>query len=124
MAKGKSAGERSRWGMIGALIASLRLAWRLFKDRRVPIWLKGIPILALAYLLWPLDFLNDLAPGLGQIDDLTLLLMSLVLFISLCPAQLVAEYQGQGSAPSPIEESSDERVIETTFRVVDDERAR
>jgi|YNPNPStandDraft_1061719.scaffolds.fasta_scaffold21457_2 uncharacterized membrane protein YkvA (DUF1232 family) len=124
MAKEKPVNARSRWGMIGDLIRYLRLAWRLFKDRRVPIWLKSIPLLALVYLLWPLDLLTDLVPGLGQVDDLTLLLMSLVLFVSLCPAQLVTEYQGSGHALKPVDEPFDEQVIETTFRVVDDDRQR
>jgi len=122
MAKEKPIAPRSRWGSIGDVIRSLRVSWRLFKDRRVPIWLKGIPILALVYLLWPLDLLTDLAPGLGQVDDLTLILLSLVLFIGLCPPQLVAEHQGQSKALTKVSDVPDEEVIDTTFRVVDEEK--
>ena len=124
MAKERPIGSRSRLGVIGDLVRNFRVAWRLFKDRRVPIWLKGIPVLALAYLLWPFDLITDLAPGLGQVDDLTLLLLSLLLFIGLCPAQLVAEHQGQSSALTKVEKTPDEQVIDTTFRVVDDDERR
>ncbi len=122
MAKEKPIAPRSRWGSIGDVIRNLRVSWRLFKDRRVPIWLKGIPILALVYLIWPFDFLTDFAPGLGQVDDLTLILLSLVLFIGLCPPQLVAEHRGQTKALTKVPDMPDEEVIDTTFRVVDEEK--
>ena len=45
------------------------------------------------YLLSPVDFIPDLALGLGQLDDLAIFLVGLRLFIDICPPELVAEYQ-------------------------------
>lgn len=60
----------------------LKLAWRLFRDRRVPLYLKALPVLALLYVLLPGDLMPDILPVVGQIDDLvvaTLLLLAFVL---------------------------------------------
>jgi uncharacterized membrane protein YkvA (DUF1232 family) len=48
--------------------------------------LKVIPGLAAVYLLSPVDFVPDLIPGFGQLDDLAVLVFALELFIRLCPA--------------------------------------
>ncbi len=74
------------------LVRQLRLAWRLFKDRRVPWALKLIPPAALVYVLSPVDILPDLGLGLGQLDDIAILLLSLKLFIELAPAEVVREH--------------------------------
>ena len=69
-----------------------RLAWRLFWDERVPIWTKMIPPAALAYVLFPFDIIPDVALGLGQLDDLAVLLLGLKLFIELAPPDVVREH--------------------------------
>lgn len=74
------------------LVRQLRLAWRLFKDPRVPWLLKLIPPAALVYILSPIDILPDPGLGLGQLDDLAILLLALKLFIELAPAEVVREH--------------------------------
>jgi len=69
-----------------------RLAWRLFWDRRVPLWTKLIPPAALAYVLSPVDILPDVALGLGQLDDIAVLLIGIKLFIELAPPEVVREH--------------------------------
>jgi uncharacterized membrane protein YkvA (DUF1232 family) len=69
-----------------------RLAWRLFWDRRVPLWTKLIPPAALAYLLFPIDLIPDVALGLGQVDDVAVLLIGVKLFIELAPPDVVREH--------------------------------
>ena len=69
-----------------------RLAWRLFWDRRVPLWTKLIPPAALAYLLFPIDLIPDVALGLGQLDDVAVLLIGVKLFIELAPPDVVREH--------------------------------
>ena len=83
----------------GALLAwvqdvarQARLAWRLFWDRRVPFWTKLIPPAALAYLFFPLDIIPDVALGLGQLDDVAVLLLGAKLFIELSPPDVVREH--------------------------------
>lgn len=69
-----------------------RLAWRLFWDQRVPLWTKLIPPAALAYLLFPIDLIPDVALGLGQLDDVAVLLIGVKLFIELAPPDVVREH--------------------------------
>ena len=69
-----------------------RLAWRLFWDQRVPLWTKLIPPAALAYVLFPLDLVPDVALGLGQLDDAAVLLIGVKLFIELAPPDVVREH--------------------------------
>jgi uncharacterized membrane protein YkvA (DUF1232 family) len=74
-------------------VRQLRLAWRLFLDRRVPLWTKAIPPLALAYILSPIDILSDIPPmGLNQLDDIAVALLGIKLFIELAPPELVREH--------------------------------
>ena len=65
----------------------LRLIIRLMADRRVPIWVKLIPVAAVAYILSPIDLRPDFIPVLGQIDDLLITILLLVLFIVLAPSE-------------------------------------
>jgi uncharacterized membrane protein YkvA (DUF1232 family) len=70
----------------------VRLAWRLFWDQRVPVWTKLIPPIALGYVLVPIDLVPDVALGLGQLDDLAVVLLGLKLFIELSPPDVVREH--------------------------------
>ena len=69
-----------------------RLAWRLFWDQRVPLWTKLIPPAALAYVISPIDIIPDVVLGLGQLDDIAVLLLGLKLFIELAPPEVVREH--------------------------------
>ncbi len=69
-----------------------RLAWRLFWDQRVPLWTKLIPPAALAYVISPIDVIPDVALGLGQLDDVAVLLLGVKLFIELAPPEVVREH--------------------------------
>ena len=75
----------SRPWSLRALIAQARLAFRLFREPRVPMVLKAVPLLALLYVISPIDFVTDFIPGLGQLDDLGIILAALELFVRLCP---------------------------------------
>jgi uncharacterized membrane protein YkvA (DUF1232 family) len=74
-------------------VRQVRLAWRLFLDRRVPLWTKIIPPAAVAYLLSPIDILSDIPPmGLNQLDDIAVLLLGIKLFVELAPPDVVREH--------------------------------
>jgi uncharacterized membrane protein YkvA (DUF1232 family) len=82
-------------GRVGAgfrLWRVARLAWPLLKDRRVPTAVKLVPFIGLLYVLSPVDLVPDFLPALGQLDDLTLLLLSLLLFVGLCPNEVVQSH--------------------------------
>lgn len=74
------------------LIRRVKLFWRLFKDRRVPLWVKAIPFISLVYLVVPTDLLPDVLLGLGQLDDLAVLALGYRLFIGMVPPELVQEH--------------------------------
>ncbi|MEJ2151334.1 MAG: DUF1232 domain-containing protein [Chloroflexota bacterium] len=58
----------------------------------MPFWTKLIPPAVLIYLISPVDFLPDVALGLGQLDDLAILLIGTKLFIELAPTDVVREH--------------------------------
>lgn len=113
---------------------NLQLAFRLYGDPRVSMLLKTMaPVVALAYIIMPIDLLPDFIPVLGQLDEVAIILLLVRLFISLAPPEVVAEYRGEapastGSAgtgaasqaksnePKPARED----VIDADFRVVKD----
>jgi len=74
------------------LVRQAQLAWRLFLDPRVPWPSKIIPPAVLIYILSPIDIIPDPGLGLGQLDDLAVLLLGIKLFIELAPAEIVREH--------------------------------
>ncbi len=103
-------GRADKESTIREIVRNANLAWRLFVDRRVPIAAKALPVLALGYLIWPVDLIPDI-PILGQLDDLVVLLIALRVFIGLAPPELVEELRG----------ARDRSSVDATYRVVDDE---
>ncbi|MFQ6116466.1 MAG: YkvA family protein [bacterium] len=70
-----------------------KLYIRLFKDPRVPLYLKAMVIAALIYVLSPLDLIPDfLMPIFGYIDDLFILLITLRYFLIKCPQDVLWEH--------------------------------
>ncbi len=71
----------------------LKLYWRLFTDRRVPLRAKAVLAAAVFYLVSPFDLVPDFfLPLLGRIDDLAVLIAGARWFISLCPPDVVQEH--------------------------------
>lgn len=69
-----------------------RLAWYLIRSPEVPLYLKLLPALAIVYVLLPTDFIPDVFPVIGQLDDITALLVGAKVFIELAPQDVVARY--------------------------------
>ena len=104
--------------ILSEIVDQIRLIWRLIKDPQVPTWVKFIPPLAILYLVSPIDLVADPILGLGQLDDLAILLLGFKVFVELCPPAVRQRYQAEltgGTAPEP-----DDDVVDTTYRVVDD----
>ena len=63
-------------------------------DARVPSWVKiAIPLVVLLYFVMPVDFIPDFIPGLGQLDDLGVLLIGMSLVIRFSPPYVVDEHK-------------------------------
>lgn len=73
-------------GFFRQLIEQVRLSWALLLDNRVPLVVKLIPLGAIAYIVSPIDLVPDIFLGLGQLDDLGILMAALTTFNSLAPA--------------------------------------
>ncbi|ETW94184.1 MAG: hypothetical protein ETSY1_35965 [Candidatus Entotheonella factor] len=68
----------------------MQLLWRLVRDRRVPIYLKGMLGLAIAYVLSPLDLIPEgVALAFGLVDDLAIMMAGINWFLRLAPKDVV-----------------------------------
>jgi uncharacterized membrane protein YkvA (DUF1232 family) len=84
------------------------LLWRLLLNPKVDARRKAIASAAIAYVAWPLDFLPDLLPGLGWLDDTTIALLSLCAIISGSPTELRAElWPGDPDVLTPLTRALD-----------------
>ena len=68
------------------------LIWRLMLDRRVPLASKIIPILALAYVISPIDLIPDFLPIRGQLDDIFVAVVLISMFLMLAPWDVIMEH--------------------------------
>ncbi len=98
---------------------TLRLVWRLHADPRVPRWTKLIIPATIVYVLSPIDLIPDFILGLGQVDDIAILFMSVSLFLQVCPAEIVAEHRRALGEPLPEHDDGEDQVVEGSFHVVD-----
>lgn len=110
-------------GLLAEAWRTLRLAWRLLRDERVPAAIKAlIPVLGLLYLLLPIDIAPDLMPVLGQLDDLAILLLLARLLIELSPPAVVADHEADLSNrhADMVDPSPDNVVDARRYRVMDE----
>lgn len=75
----------------------IQLAWNLMRDQRVSSWVKRIgPAAIIAYVLSPIDIIPDFLIGPGQVDDLGVIALGLVLLLRMlvrfAPSDVVEEH--------------------------------
>jgi len=81
--------------VISMLSKVLKLVYRLMRESRVPVREKLVFLALLAYLLFPFDFVPDVFPLAGQVDDLLLLLVGVRRLLSAAGTNVIAEcWQG------------------------------
>lgn len=68
------------------------LCFRLAADARVPVAEKALFAAAIVYAIVPFDFLPDMLPFIGQIDDIYLIALVLLRLVSRTDAQVVREH--------------------------------
>ena len=109
---------------------NIKLTWRLLRDPRVAPYAKVIlPILALVYLISPIDVIPDMILGLGQVDDIGVLALVAYLLVSYVKragwATILEQNQPPASRGSTSSEppASDE-IIDAQFRVIPQARVK
>jgi len=95
--------------VLAQAIQTIYLTFKLLMSSKVPMWTKLVPLLALAYVIFPMDFLPDFFPVLGQVDDLSVVLLLLWAFMQLVPKQVVSEVRG------------DDKMVDGEYKVLDDD---
>jgi uncharacterized membrane protein YkvA (DUF1232 family) len=91
----------SRPSLLRTLFVQMRLAIRLVREPCVGLLVKVLPLVAVAYVVSPLDFIPDVIPVLGQLDDLGILLISIEGFLRLSPTEAVAFHRSAIEAGRP-----------------------
>jgi uncharacterized membrane protein YkvA (DUF1232 family) len=69
-----------------------RLAWRLFRERRVPLLARAIIPAVVLHLAMPLDIIPDFIPVLGYLDDLLIVLVGVWVLLRFAPRAVVEEH--------------------------------
>ena len=105
------------------MLKQLRLVWLLLRDQQVPFWVKSIPALSVVYVISPVDFIPDPLVGLGQLDDIGIILLGIALFIKMCPPNLVEYYQNMLEYGSESQNHPTD-AVDTTYRVLDEDQDR
>ena len=85
-------GWRGFFQLLTHLPSFVKLFSRLIKDPRVSASSKLIVAAILAYVILPTDLLPDFLIGVGQLDDLAVILGGLKIFLRFCPPEVVQEH--------------------------------
>jgi len=72
------------------------LLGRLIKDSRVAVAEKALFAAAIVYVIMPLDFIPDVFPFIGQIDDIYLVALTLLRLINKTDERIVREHWSGG----------------------------
>lgn len=69
--------------------AKAKLAWRLFRDPAIPLWLRAVVPALVLYLALPLDIIPDFIPIIGYLDDVLLLAVVAGVFLRFTPLNVI-----------------------------------
>jgi uncharacterized membrane protein YkvA (DUF1232 family) len=101
----------------------LRLGWRLLRDERVSALKFALPAMLGLYVMSPLDPIPDFLLGLGQIDDLGVVILGVLLVARiiprLAPSHVVDEHLRHmgGGGRTVKSDAMAEEIVEARFNV-------
>lgn len=78
-------------GFLMFLPNMLKLLGNLLKDARVPLAEKALFAAAIIYVIVPLDFIPDVFPFIGQVDDVYLVALALLRLLSKTDESVIKE---------------------------------
>lgn len=100
-------------------LKGLAALWPLMRDPKIPFWAKAtIPAIAAAYVISPVDLVPDFLVGVGQLDDIGVMLLA----ASATVAILQKFFANQQPEPEPVRVRTSDSpgngpIYDTTFRV-------
>ena len=83
--------------------SQLRLTLRLLGDERIPLWQKAIPALPLIYIFSPLNIITFAIPVIGQVDDITLIVLAMEAFHRVIDESILEEYKAKSKVEAQVE---------------------
>lgn len=98
---------------------SLTALYPLMRDPQIPFWAKAaIPAIAAAYVISPVDLIPDFLLGVGQIDDIGVILLAATASVAF----LQRFFENQEAQPEPVRVRTDEPqnnsgIYEANYRV-------
>ena len=85
-------------------------------SHKVSIWLKLPIILAIVYLISPLDIIPDfLRPGIGHLDDLIALIFAISIFINFIPKKILLELIKK----TPKRSHEKHKVVDGKYKIIE-----
>jgi uncharacterized membrane protein YkvA (DUF1232 family) len=78
--------------LVFALPEILKLLWKVVRDRRVPMMVRGGLIAIAGYLALPFDIIPDGIPVLGQVDDVVLITVGVRTVLRRVPEAIIREH--------------------------------
>ncbi len=78
--------------LVFALPAILRLLWRVVRDERISLFVRGGLIAIAAYLTLPFDLLPDSVPLIGRVDDFVILTFGVRTLLRQVPDAILREH--------------------------------
>ena len=70
----------------------------LLRDRRVPLYVKAIPLFLGLYLISPIDIIPDFIPVVGFLDDVLITLLAFFLIFKLTSENVVGDLLAEANA--------------------------
>ena len=96
----RNSGRRESRGRMANFLMFLpnmvKLLGRLLKDSRVPKAEKALFVAAIVYVISPLDFIPDVFPFIGQVDDIYVVALSLLRLINRTDDRVVRQLWSGG----------------------------
>jgi len=95
--RGEKLELRGRMGNFLMFLPNMaRLLGRLLKDTRVPTAEKALFVAAIVYFVSPIDFIPDIFPFIGQVDDIYVIALTLLRLVNRTDERIVREHWSGG----------------------------
>lgn len=86
------AGPSNARELVFAIPEIAKLLWRLVRDDRVSVFVRGGLVATGVYLAIPYDVVPDWIPVVGQLDDLVVLTVGVRMFLRQVPEPILREH--------------------------------